>query len=147
MSALLEMRTRKVASTDGGFVMSSWLRSMKRGPTTKRMPLESYYSYARPLLMRLLSSRDVELRIAYAPANEADLLGWLCWSKAGRVAVVHYAYTAQRHRGQGVMRRLAAEAGVNELSEIAYTTKSPQTSYVVKRVAHAEFIPLEGFLS
>lgn len=141
------MRTRWMRADDVPLVMSSWLRSWKRGRHTRSMAQASYYEYARGIVNRLLSRDDVRVRVAVDDGDDARILGWLCWSMAGRLPVVHYCYTKQEHRLHGVLRGLAAEAGITAESEVLWTIASPAAKYVAAKVAHAEYTEVERFLA
>lgn len=147
MPDLIPMQSRWSEAGDTGLVMSSWMRSWKRGPNTKRMDSRAYWDYARALIEKLLKRDDVKLRIAHAPHDVAEIYGWMCWSVVEGLAVVHYAYTKQEARKRGVMRRLATEAGISPASTVAYTFRSPATAHIVGRVAEAEYYPVERFVA
>lgn len=141
------MRTRWAQPGDLPLVMSSWLRSWKKGTHTRRMAQASYFEYARGVVERLLARSDVRVRVAVDDADQDLILGWLCWSQAGALPVVHYCYTKQAHRHRGVLRGLAAEAGITDASEVLWTIASPAAKYIAAKVAHSEYTPIERFLA
>lgn len=141
------MRTRWVREADVPLVMSSWLRSWKKGAHTRRMAQASYFEYARGTVEKLLARSDVRVRVAVDEHDDNAILGWLCWSMAGTLPVVHYCYTKQAHRHRGVLRGLAAEAGITAESEVLWTIKSPAAPHIAAKVAHSEYTPIERFLS
>lgn len=130
--------------------MSSWIRSSKRGKSSRGMSLGEHGDGLRLDIGRLLARDDTKLRVAHDPRDDDQLYGWLCWSASPSmpVAVVHYAYTKLEHRRRDVMRRLAAEAGLSASSSVVYTTRSPQTPHVIAKLTTAtEFYPLATFLA
>lgn len=150
----LDMVLRPMQPSDQSFVYNTWLNHFRQG---LRVPKTSYYEHYVPVIRRVLEHRETGVIVAANPVNPTAIYGWLCWSQAGRVPLIHYVYVrggTPNLRRLGIGWALFCEAmgierprsgGIAPV-EVAYTFNAPAAKYLSQRVAHAEHVPVEEYL-
>lgn len=71
--------------------MNSYLKSWRSSPFAGTIPNDLYYDTQRRTLTDLLQ-RGAQLKVAYSPESEADILGWILAEEKEGQCVLHYLY-------------------------------------------------------
>jgi GNAT superfamily N-acetyltransferase len=101
----LDVALRPACADDRNYVMATWLRSyvdsMPRSVTLPRRLLWTEHDRA---LKQILARPAARVLIAHPVGEDSIILGWLC----AEGDVVHYVYTRDGCRRQGIAARMAA---------------------------------------
>jgi len=114
----LPHRIESMQAHDVDFIWSSWLKSYRSSPHTRKWSEAAYLDYQRPRIERLLGRSQV---LVARPLDWAQgILGYLVYEPN----LIHYVYVKSTYRHQGVARSLLATSGV-QLSECSYSHRVP----------------------
>lgn len=103
------IRIRLLEAKDRPFILSTWLRSFARAPSSpmKSMSPPLYYFEQGRLIEGLL--RRAQVLVAADPDIADAILGWIVaerWTEPSDIAVVHYVYVKTDFHGRGIGRAL-----------------------------------------
>lgn len=96
---------RFVEPQDVGAVLSSWLRSYA-DDRPRGLAASLYYAEQQALAKAIMARKDAVTLCAVDPESSWHLFGWLCGEHRGEQPVVHYAYTFEKFRRQGIFEAL-----------------------------------------
>lgn len=103
---VLSLSVRGLEEDDWPYVAKTWTLSTANSPTAKERYARRYNT---------LRSRGARFLIACDPTHTQLILGFLCFEDfEGRhdsCSILHFAYTKDKYRRQGVFRSLLAAAG------------------------------------
>jgi hypothetical protein len=97
---------REPTNEDLPFIVNSWLKSAREGPTLRGLSSSVYFKEHKKLILTLLNSEDTALVIAADDADPRHILGWA----AGAPGVLHFVYVKHLLRRQGLARALTRVA-------------------------------------
>lgn len=101
--------TKGYTQADESFIYSSWLKSYKNSPHTRRWSDQSYDKYQRSKIASLLTRSIV---IVARPVDWNDgILGWLCYEQTDAKYFLHYIYVKTAYRRNGIAARLVDISG------------------------------------
>lgn len=117
------MKIRKMLDTDRAFVIDSWLATFRSSKGTGPIPSSLYMPVYSEVLGAILSNPQVETLVAYDPDAEVGFenYGYLVHQTGQRHPVVHWCYTREILRGNGVLRALLQEAKIDLKKTMYYT--------------------------
>lgn len=94
---------------------------------------------------RILEDKSTRLLIACSITNSDRILGWLLYSNAPTVRLLHYAYVREEERGKGIASRLVAQAWPASNARVVLTLKGPSTAAFLERKEFT-FVPVDEVL-
>lgn len=119
----MKLVTRPRETRDDDFVFGFWLDSFRESHMHGPLPPDLYFSATREAVSRILARDSVRCLVIEEQDNDPMVLAaflayeptWRRWSRRRRqfeeFFVVHYLYVRGSVRGNGLARRLLAEAG------------------------------------
>jgi hypothetical protein len=121
----LPIETRPWSQSDVALVYDAWLRKIHRTSPYSRLPANWLFAAQRALINALVARPEVQVLVACAPGNEAQVYGFAVGEPAG--AVLHWVYTKDR----GVFRRAKVatrliQALFGSLDGIVATASTPE---------------------
>lgn len=93
---------------DRDYVFDSWMRSYRDSPRTHKLEQEVYDDHMQARIERLLA-RSIVL-VARPDDWPEGILGWACVEPGDGTMTIHYGYTKNRLRGQGIFWTLVHHA-------------------------------------
>ena len=138
------LTVRPMEPGDEPLVFSSWLKSF-RGAV--RMPKTDFYTYYHAQVELIMSRPDVLVTCAVAPSDPSMVLGWLCSERTPSFAIVHYAYTKDIYRKQGILWLLLKHACIGREDPIIYTYQSKGAKKVAPLFSGSEYVPAGEYLA
>lgn len=116
ISDRLEVKIRDADKDDWAFIVSTWRKSYRDADAY--VPAYVY----NPYILQAIDAcrkRGARFRVAAAPDALDFIWGFAC-SEAG---AMHYVYVKESARGQGVAKKLIADAGLKVPMVLTYWTK------------------------
>lgn len=150
---------RNPCAEDQGYVLTTWLRSMRQAEPYHSQPKRRYFGRVGDQLDRLFDGgRNATRVLIAAVAGDQDrIAGWVCYSPISGAPTIHYVYVregadeADRYRRRGLARALLATvlrsdpAGPTRAP--IYTSIGPGLRYLTRLYPHAVYMALEDFLA
>ena len=130
---------RRPRPTDQGYIASTWAKSMTGG---KRTPETAWLN---TIIDRMLDDPAVRILVASEPSKTDQIVGWLCYTPMKSTLIVHYAYTREPRRRQGIIKALLEHAMPGRKT-IAYTMRGPDAESLATRYPAAIKLDLHEFL-
>lgn len=111
-------------------VFDTWLNSYRRSHFRGPWPTDIYYRSGREAIERLVGPGarwGARTLIAFSPEDEPpnDVYGWICVESGFDRPVMHYVYTKEPYRKNGVARYLREQAGIALDSVFYFTHRTP----------------------
>lgn len=153
---------RPAKPADLSFIVDSWVDSYKNAHAAGMISMKTWKKVMVPEVYRVLSRPGVEVWVAHNPSQTegADIYGWLAVEKGVKLPsrekvngrfyralldtpypLVHYAYTKQIYRKNGIFRGLMAAARVD--GPFMYTCKTGIWQKVIaSKGSLAKWMPL-----
>lgn len=129
----MDFRIEQATPGDVPFLMSSWLKSYRRSPHTRKWSDFTYFARQRPLCEMLLARSQV---LVARPLDWPEgIFGWIAFEKPSDGFVLHYGYVKSPYRRLGVARRLLEYAQPS--GELRYSHHTmPGSSYLPSTFYH-----------
>lgn len=99
-----QMVIRPAEAGDTAFIRDSWKRSYLEGGFAPRCERLLYWEGQSDLINRLMGRS--ETLVAANSEDQAQLFGWVCFERTGRVGIVHFACVKRTFRQMGIGRAL-----------------------------------------
>lgn len=131
--------TRAVQSEDEfKYILDTWISSYRDSPWAGCIP-NNVFPFVTEAAIKQLLERGAQLRVAYNPERETQLLGWMC-TETTRTGenVIHYAFTKSDFRKIGVFSSLKNASGIT--GRFAYTYRTRDSKYIATNAVYAPMI-------
>lgn len=130
-------KIRKLRRLDENFIISSFLKTIKRAPGIKLMSPSHFNQYYLPVIKSLI--RNATILVSCAPENLDLIYSFSITEK--ELPIVHYTYTKEIYRDLGMMRALLTKAEVNIDTSFLYTIITETNKPLRKRFPKAVYAP------
>lgn len=110
------------------FILDSWLGSYKRSRWAGCIPNNLYVPTHEVAIEQLLG-RGAKVRAVVAKDAPDQLLAWVCYETWSRGLVVHYAYTKEIYRRNGLVKGLLADLGYKYGDPAYHTFRTQDSKY------------------
>jgi GNAT superfamily N-acetyltransferase len=137
---------RPVDDGDVPLVYATWLNNYRHGSKqASRMEHHAYFAHQRSVIDRLMLRDDTRFTCAADPDEPRRVYGWISYTTAGDVPVVHYLYVKNLYRRFGIARALARSASI--VDEAVYTHLTAAGKALADRKLRASsYVAAEKFL-
>ncbi len=136
---------RLATDEDMPYVFGSWIDSWRNQQSAGLIPMDVYLEVQTNLIQRLLARPGCDVLVAYHPGETdhvADLYGWLCAEQTSRGPVVHYVYTRESQRKEGIARGMLLAAGIDPDGPFFFTAMTSTVKRFIGRKPKAKYEPL-----
>lgn len=120
MGDRMTVRVRPYVEEDKPLIMSSWLRSYRKGcDDARRIFRPLYFSSQQDWIRGILARPDARVIVACSPGrddlDERTIFGWLCYEPNPRMdrPTLHYLYVKEPFRELGVASQLLESTGMD----------------------------------
>lgn len=133
------IHVRPPRPADQAYIASTWVSSLGMTDTPMTSSVRGH------IVDSLLDKAGVKVLVACDAANQARILGWICWTPTPGANCCHFIYVRNQLRRNGIGNLLATAAGFTDGKPVVYTTVGPAAKWLLaKHVATA--LPAAEFL-
>ena len=134
------VQIRPYEAGDVSFIFSSWLKSYRGSPVVRSVPNTIYYAKHHEVIEKILSAAGTEVWVACHEDSPENILGYVVATHGNDSVIIHWVYSKQMVRMQGLAKRLIKKAIDGSHNPVSYTHYTKMVD-ILKGDAKASYNP------
>lgn len=135
-------RHRNATAEDRAFIVSAWSSSFKTSHSAGLIHTDDWAGVMHPQIEKLLERPGSRAVVAFERTDPNFIYGFIAGDTSDRMPVVHFVYTKENYRREGIARGLFAALGVDPSRPFIYTCRTAVVTKLTSKIPAARWNPL-----